>query len=198
MRHVPGLILCSLALLSLPACPGDDGGDTSTTVAASTGSDTPATTTGNTTEPATDSSGGGGGETSTGAAEGSSSDGADESSSGGGPLCDPPVVGEWNACIAEGGNIDNTLCNWMGSPDNNGFLTCLSSAKLKGGNICTISGCKDTCDCFNPPTTGTAEVVCAPILADGENACGLDCSSGQTCPDGMECSSGLCFWPPAE
>ncbi|MEM7151781.1 MAG: hypothetical protein AAF799_03020 [Myxococcota bacterium] len=194
---MPGLIVGSLALFALGACPGDDGGE-ETTAAASTGVDTPATTTGNTSEATPGSSSGGGeGETSTGAAEGSSSDGADGSSSGGGPLCDPPVVGEWNACINEAGNIDNTMCNWMGTPDNMGFLTCLSSADIKGGNICTISGCEDTCDCFNPPTTGTAEVICAPILEGGDNACGLDCSAGQTCPDGMQCGNGLCFWPPA-
>jgi hypothetical protein len=109
------------------------------------------------------------------------------------------VVGEWNSCIGEDGEIDNTLCNWIGDPDGTGFLTCLSSPpkELDGGNVCTIRGCRDTCDCFDQPATGTAQVVCAEILSNGETACGLDCSSGETCPDGMECASGLCFWPPA-
>jgi len=134
---------------------------------------------------------------STSAADSDSSSGGGDSSSGGGPLCDPPVVGEWNACIDRTGGIDNLLCNWMGHPDGTGFLTCLSSSEIKGGNICTIRDCVDACDCFDAPATGNAVVVCAPILAEGENACGLDCSGGETCPDGMECGGGLCFWPPA-
>ncbi len=189
-----------LALVGLGACPGDDGG--SGTTATTTG---PAMT--STEGPSTGavegsgSSSGGGGETSSGGGETSSSSGgmADGTSSGGGMACEPPVVGEWNACVDENGDIDNTLCNWLGDPDGTGFLTCLSAPPmdLDGGNVCTIRGCRDTCDCFDPPATGTAEVVCAAILGNGETACGLDCSRGQTCPDGMQCASGLCFWPPA-
>ncbi len=177
-------------------CPGDDGGSAEETgVSTTTGSDsgTPMTSSGST-GPATGSSSG---EGSSGPATGSSSGVVDSSSSGGGPLCDPPVVGEWNACIDQAGGVDNTLCNWMGTPDNVGFLLCLNSSAIEGANVCTIQNCVDACDCFNPPTTGTAEVICAPILANGDNACGLDCSAGQTCPDGMECGDGLCFWPPA-
>lgn len=203
MRHTIGLVGVALALTGLLAgltgCPGDDGtgeegGMGSTGPAAtSTGS---ASSSGGPSE----SSSGGVAETTIGMAEGSSSgEVADSSSSGGAPACEPPVVGEWNACMDRTGAIDNTLCNWVGDPDGTGFLTCLSApAKaLEGGNVCVIRGCRDTCDCFDPPATGTAPVVCAPILGDGETACGLDCSEGQTCPDGMECASGLCFWPPA-
>jgi len=190
-----------VVVLGLGGCPSDDGGDettgmmvtstgpaatstgpegTSTGMAESTGSTGPAST--------TDAE-----SSSSGAVDGSSS------SNGGGMACEPPVVGEWNACVDENGDIDNTLCNWMGNPDGTGFLTCLSAPKmdLAGGNVCTIRDCVDACDCFDPPATGTAPVVCAEILAGGGTACGLDCSEGQTCPDGMECASGLCFWPPA-
>lgn len=181
-----------LALTLLLACPGDDGtGDDGPLPGTSTGNGTTTTT-----DPSTTSGSTGNAEsTSTGPGEGSSSGMADSSS--GGPACDPPVVGEWNACIGPDGMQDNLLCNYMGNPDGTGFLTCLTSSEIEGGNICTIRDCEDACDCFDPPATGTAEVVCSPILADGANACGLDCSAGQTCPDGMECGGGLCFWPPA-
>lgn len=114
----------------------------------------------------------------------------------GGNQCDPIVQGEWNACVGKDGNTDNTLCNWVGMGGATGFIGCLNSSEMDGSNVCFISGCKDACDCFAPPTTGTAEVVCAAILADGGTGCGLDCSAGKTCPDGMECKANdICFWP---
>lgn len=200
MRHTVGLtrVALALGLLGLVGCPGgDDTGESTamgSTGPAATSTGPEATSTG---PEATSSSTG---TASTGTAESSSSGSADESSSGGGPpVCEPPVVGEWNACRDEMGEIDNTLCNWVGDPDATGFLTCINAPMdaLDGGNYCSIRGCRDVCDCFDPPATGTAPVVCAPILTDGETACGLDCSGGETCPDGMECASGLCFWPPA-
>lgn len=190
-----------LALVGLLGCPGDDDETADTTgPTASTG---PASTSTGSEGPSTGAAEGSGssGPASTGGSEGSSgaADSSGGSSSGGTPACEPPVVGEWNACVGADGEIDNTLCNWVGDPDGTGFLTCLSAPpmELEGGNVCTIRGCRDVCDCFDPPATGTAEVVCAEILANGETACGLDCSRGQTCPDGMTCGSGLCFWPPA-
>lgn len=190
-----------LVLAGLSGCPGDDDGTAETTgPMASTGPAGSSTGAESTSNGMVEGSGSSSGLASTGPAESSSSGAAvDSSSSGGGAVCDPPVVGEWNSCIDDSGEIDNTLCNWIGDPDGTGFLTCLSAPPkaLEGGNVCTIRGCRDTCDCFEQPATGTAEVVCAEILSNGETACGLDCSRGQTCPDGMECASGLCFWPPA-
>lgn len=115
----------------------------------------------------------------------------------GGNQCDPVVVGEWNSCIAEGGQIDNTLCNWVGMGSSVGMISCLNASSMEGANVCFIRGCEDACDCFAPPATGTAVVVCAPILADQEMGCALDCSDDKLCPDGMICSDNLCFWPPA-
>lgn len=191
--------MVGLALVGLLGCPGgDDGGGETGAMMMSTGPEATSTGPLDITTSGFGSSEGSTGPGSTSEADSSSSGVAvDSSSSGGGPVCDPPVVGEWNACIDEGGDIDNTLCNWVGNPDGTGFLTCLSASELEGANVCIIRGCEDTCDCFDPPATGTAEVVCAEILAGGEMGCGLDCSRGQTCPDGMECAGGLCFWPPA-
>ena len=184
----------ALSLSLLPGCTGDDdGGDEGSTPTSgneSTGSD--------------DTSTGGAGSSSEGGAEssseGGSSDGMMDSSSGGstGPVntCDPVVPGEFNACVDDMGGVDNTLCNWVGNPDFTGMVSCLTSSKVEGANVCMISGCEDACDCFAPPATGTAEVVCADILEGGGMACALACDGGQTCPDGMECLSGLCFHNP--
>jgi hypothetical protein len=202
MRHTLGLVGVMLGLAGLMGCPGGDDGTGETTGIGTTTMSPPPTTTFIETSTGMVEDSGSSGPASTSAAESSSSSGAvveGSSSSGGGPMCEPPVVGEWNSCIDENGDIDNTLCNWIGDPDGTGFLTCLSAPpmELDGGNVCTIMGCRDTCDCFDPPATGTAVVVCAEILEDGGTACGLDCSNGETCPDGMQCASGLCFWPPA-
>lgn len=112
-------------------------------------------------------------------------------------MCDPVIPGEFNACHDEKGNVDNTQCNWMGLPDAQGFIGCLTSSESPGYNVCFISECEDACDCFAPPATGTAPVVCAEILDGGGTGCALACDNGETCPDGMECQSGLCFHPPA-
>jgi hypothetical protein len=107
-------------------------------------------------------------------------------------LCEVNAVGEWNAC-KQGPLIDNSKCNWE---DNGtaGEVTCISPSS-GGGNICSIEQCEDECDCFAPPATGTAPVICAPVLNDNAKGCVLDCGSGQTCPDSMACISGYCYWP---
>jgi hypothetical protein len=188
-----------LTCISITACGGDDGG--SGTNPTTTDPTTTAMTAGSssTTDVGTGSSSGGA-ETSSGGAETSSGSAADSSSGGGttGAACDPPVVGEWNACRDEMGTIDNTLCNWMGTGESVGTISCLSASSNADANVCFIRGCVDACDCFDAPATGTAEVVCAPILANDEMGCALDCSDGKLCPDGMECLDNLCFWvPPA-
>lgn len=223
MRTSPWIALVSLPILL--ACPKDDGRDTnatttlttSTTIDPSTTTDADDTTTDTPAESST-----GPLETTTTPAE--SSGPSDESSTGevcppeseclddsmcpgggmcvgciclGGNQCDPIVPGEWNSCVDADGNTDNTLCNWVGSGMATGFIGCLNSAGMDGANVCFISGCKDVCDCFAPPATGTATVTCGEILADGGTGCALDCAGGLICPDGMICSENLCFWPPA-
>jgi hypothetical protein len=122
----------------------------------------------------------------------------DPSESSGGPACDPVVPGQWNSCINDMGAIDNTLCMWMGTGKSVGMVSCLNAASDPDANTCFIRGCKDTCDCFAPPATGTAPVVCDSIIDGGEFGCALSCANGETCPDGMTCLDNLCFWPAAE
>ncbi len=65
-----------------------------------------------------------------------------------------------------------------------------------GYSVCT-SPCMDDTDC-PVPATGDATVVCAGPVGD---QCLLDCSGGETCPDGMDCvdvAGGMfvrCLWP---
>lgn len=136
-------------------------------------------------------------ETASAAETGGTGSGAGTGSSGGatsqGPdVCPSRAIGEWNACHV-GPKVDNSLCNWTAS-DKAGVVSCLSPAG-GGLNVCGIEGCAEDCDCFAPPATGTAVVTCAPILGDGGKACALYCAGGQTCPDGMQCRSGYCYWP---
>ncbi len=59
---------------------------------------------------------------------------------------------------------------------------------------CSVTGCLGDAECQPPPPTGDAPAICTPIN-DTTDACLLDCSLGQTCPDGMVCfSSAVCGW----
>jgi hypothetical protein len=145
----------------------------------------PGTTTGSSTSGADSSS--------TSGADSSSTSGAEGSSSTGNPsACDPPVVGEYNACLGKNGNIDNSQCNYLGSGASVGTVSCLNGP-TEGSNVCMIRDCVDDCDCFNPPATGDAPSVCRETLKGGGTACVLACDEGQTCPDDMTCDGGICF-----
>jgi len=106
--------------------------------------------------------------------------------------CPDRPGGDWNACFVDG-KIDNDLCNFTMGPGP-GSPLCLSPAS-GGFNVCGIRDCVDDCDCFAPPTTGTAIPICSEVFANGGRACVLYCVNGQICPDGMECGSGTCYWP---
>ena len=189
--------MVSLVPALVVACGGDSGSsgsssadatsNVSTTTAATT------TTTSSTTSETTSISAGASSSSTSGGTSGGSTGATSLLTTG--PTCDPRIPGEWNACVDDNGNVDNTLCNWHGLPNTNGFIGCLNSSQNNGANVCFISDCVDPCDCFAPPSTGTAQVVCSKILQGGGNGCALDCSNGATCPDGMVCQDNLCFWP---
>ena len=70
-----------------------------------------------------------------------------------------------------------------------------SREELAGGfEDVRVAGCVDACDCFAPPTTGTAPVACMTGIVADDTACVLDCSEGQQCPDGMVCGGNICVW----
>ncbi len=103
-----------------------------------------------------------------------------------GSVCMPPgeygdcINGGAAACMAEG----STLCP-TDSLDNPTIGVCSKR-------------CEDVCECWAAPATGDAAVACIPLVdGDPKQTCVLDCSSGQTCPDGMECldTLSICMWP---
>lgn len=190
-----------VALLLFGACDGDEegSGTAGSTGLASTTTTDPSGSGSTTTDPGTTtgSSSGGAEESSSGGSAGSSSTGAEGSSSTGNTnACDPPVIGEYNACVDENGGTDNTQCNYMGTGASVGTVGCLNGP-TEGSNVCMIRDCVDDCDCFSPPATGDAPSVCRETLKGGGTACVLACDEGQTCPDGMTCDGGLCFHIPA-
>jgi len=62
--------------------------------------------------------------------------------------------------------------------------------------VCSTEDCSGPADCPAAPATGTAPVTCGSVVAAPPDECYLDCSGGQTCPDGMDCAFNfLCMWP---
>lgn len=139
---------------------GSTGGETTDTGIGSTGDGGSSTTGGSST-----------GEASTG---GSSS--GEDSGSTGGP---PPPSGDWVDCFAgEDCNSPDATCTMI--PQSTGY-TCTFAPDM-------AAGCVDVSDCPAPPATGNAPVACGNVDFDQpEPECYLDCSAGQTCPDGQEC-----------
>jgi hypothetical protein len=61
---------------------------------------------------------------------------------------------------------------------------------------CSEQNCMFDGEC-TVPATGDAEPVCADVNLDGVTDCYLDCSGGETCPDGMICVQDFaCLWEP--
>jgi hypothetical protein len=61
--------------------------------------------------------------------------------------------------------------------------------------VCAKMGCEDLSQCPPAPATGNAVLSCGPVIYSPHDACYLDCSNGETCPDGMVCyDSTTCAW----
>ena len=90
--------------------------------------------------------------------------------------CEPPP-GLFADCVAGG----TEACEADTLP------ICISDGSQTLG-VCS-RGCEDLCDCWAAPDSGTAPVVCRSIVAgDPSQSCVLECSNGETCPDGMVCN----------
>src|SRR5690606_33220778 len=73
--------------------------------------------------------------------------------------CTRHAEGGWNQCKM-GNVVNNNLCEWT---EGSGAGTVLCLTPTSGAfNVCGIRECVDVCDCFAPPSTGTAVPVCAP------------------------------------
>lgn len=203
--------LCGSLLLT--ACPGDDttgtGTETESASSSSTGpvittmppttmttdqttttvdpdttvgpSDTTTTGTPDTTttgETATTTSGDSTTEGSTGGSTGSTG-----GSTGGSTTGEPPAMEGYGDCA-----------------NNDPMVACLVDEECVGdgtGNaVCLEQGCVDAGDCALP-ATGDSVATCMDVTGDGTNDCYLDCSMGETCPDGMVCVLDfVCIWEP--
>lgn len=73
--------------------------------------------------------------------------------------------------------------------DDEPFCDAYPDASVAELNVC-VPGCEMVEDC-PVPATGDAIVTCIGAPA----GCVLDCSNGETCPDGMECApTNACMW----
>ncbi|MCR9166496.1 MAG: choice-of-anchor J domain-containing protein [Nannocystaceae bacterium] len=70
---------------------------------------------------------------------------------------------------------------------------CIETTDKTNGTtqVCAADGCVDPgIDCPLPPETGDAPAACLDIDGEVGDECVLDCSAGQTCPDGAVCMEG--------
>jgi hypothetical protein len=107
------------------------------------------------------------------------------------------------ACGADCLSLDASACN-----DPTGYGNCVGFPEADtctAEEICATDGgpngacveldCANVAACGPAPATGTAPVACVDVTGDGTGDCILDCSAGQTCPDGMTCFfDALCLW----
>jgi len=197
MRRLASVLGSAVLVIGLAACgDDDDSGDGGTPTAGVGGDDggTPTGADGNT-------STGDGGDTPTGD-DGNTptGDGGNTTAGDGGntttgddgntPTGDGGYTGPYSDC--ENNECDDpseTQC-LVDVPDNPTFI------------VCSMPGCSTVNDCPAAPPTGDAPVACADIINDPATLfCVIDCSGGQTCPDGMFCHQSLpipmdlCGWP---
>jgi hypothetical protein len=88
-----------------------------------------------------------------------------------------PTSGMYSACLDASMCVGQTTC-----------FTITEGVDVVDG-FCTTAPCSDpmlTCD---PSPGGTATPICVDLLIGGmpTTGCALDCSSGKTCPAGMQC-----------
>lgn len=109
-------------------------------------------------------------------------------SSTGAPGCNE-APGNYDSCLGAGDVIDVSGCGAMGA-------TCITGGDPVIAGVCSINPCADVCDCPAAPATGDAVIACDAITDGATQFCYLDCSGGETCPNGMLCFGELvCVWP---
>lgn len=99
--------------------------------------------------------------------------------------------GEFGNCVVEGEvEPDLAACG-----DLEGAQCLVDDTVAPNSGVCYASGCKDECDCPQPPAGFEKNVVCDDIVGvDAMNDCYIDCSDSGSCPDGMYCyMDTLCF-----
>jgi hypothetical protein len=88
---------------------------------------------------------------------------------------------------------DNTLCGWMeGHGQRQAHLPEPAERQLQRVWDPRL---RRRLRLLRRPLTGDAVPSCRVVFGGGGTACVLYCANGQTCPDGMACASGYCYWP---
>jgi hypothetical protein len=114
--------------------------------------------------------------------------------------CFMDVACLWPEIVPPGDNYGDCINNpGMCQPGEDACLD--DGGGMPTAGACSHSGCADATECPVAPATGDAPVACDDL--GGGNTCYLDCSMGETCPDGMACTSvgmgmtsGMaCLWP---
>lgn len=193
-------VIVSLALLGPSGCFDPDttpldGGEASTGVVSTTSGPEPSSSDGGSTSSVTSSSGPA--DSSSGAVTGLDT-GTDSTSTG------EPVVGSSSG--GESSSSGGESSTGEPPPPTDGYGDCENNppavACLPGeqcidfGNIafCAEQGCVAPGDC-TVPATGNPNVSCTDLDGNGSSDCYLECSAGQTCPDGMVCyAAAYCMW----
>lgn len=98
------------------------------------------------------------------------------------------------------GDTDGGMDGYGDCANNDPMVACLPDEECVGdgtGNaVCLEQGCADAGDCALPGT-GDSVPTCMDVTGDGTTDCYLDCSMGETCPDGMVCVLDfVCIWEP--
>ncbi len=110
-----------------------------------------------------------------------------DDSTTGPPACND-VPGNYGDCLGPGNAVDTSGCG--------GANNCITAGNPVIAGVCSVTPCTDTCDCPSAPAGGNAPVACDAITGGAANFCFLDCSAGQSCPNGMTCFGDLaCVWP---
>jgi Cleaved Adhesin Domain len=117
--------------------------------------------------------------------------------------CDAGACPEGMECIQD------SFCVWPapGVEPVPQYGDCLNGGTCDTDLVCVTDGmtfgwcgtldCADDAACEPPPATGDAPPACIPVNMGMNTVCSLDCSMGQTCPDGMSCVfDSVCAWEP--
>lgn len=89
------------------------------------------------------------------------------------------------------GDVCNAgLCTAPTSTNPGTVILCTTSSDCKSGQVCVGTGSSAKCVDQTNACTYSSQCGQGKVCANGE--CLLDCSQGQTCPTGTQCTKGVC------
>ena len=111
---------------------------------------------------------------------GETSDVADDADDG---VCEA-APGTYGDCV--NGSVDACM-------DSDASALCVTDDPSTPSLGVCARDCDEACECWEGPASGTAPVACKALVdaLPNQRSCVLDCSGGETCPDGMNCLAPL-------